>query len=964
MCHYLSFARQLRLILVAFVLMWAMPTFGANAQPISPWLSLHPTDNILYLHHLRKQLADEPTNQEALGLAIMAYVNLCLTGEADSDGVAGPWLSYAQGLAEQRKALRQGKTWASLDDAAPELWLLLIQGNRVAVAQALNAWPTATSHRELRVVATGDWRIFKDQPPTTLHERYIAVQIGFEMGARQLVSSLTTIERTHNPAISALMQTRANLGYYTTDELIREAITFTAWLLASSELKDEEALPLLNRFAEVLHIDLTSAGNRRSRWQQVMAACNDLEFNFTNASTDAGRVKAAEPLAKALAMSYVICDKLAQRPWLSELKRPFDFYTIGDLATWNRCRLMEASAWCSARFRRYDYALRDQHIFSVFETIAPHSFFSARARIGYQVEVESWSDKNIKPIYWTAYAQLLEAEFDRPHGHSLFELGYSIARLSRRRSDLATPILLHLRDRWAQPFPRQCFVDLHEAAEFCGQTPLFLSDLQRLAEQAPMDPPLREALAEWRPDYRLFDPTKRKAVNSWTDTTIDYAKLPTPAMRLGQGFSIIWNGKIKIDQPGDYTFAFETEDAAHLVIGDMAVSKPALRGHSTIALPTTMAAGTYDLNFEYEHLRGRGTKAVCRLLWSTPTTTELVPVPAHVLLSTDGKKPGLQASGYNFSRATEARRLYSQAECTQALAEPWNLALLHAIGKSFHIFSRYEEAIPFFKAEIENLGESFNNSASAYLHQCYLRQKSPQFDLALNIIKQYPRLWVDSPGDEEIRLFHAFIGANRLEDLQTALGENAKNDDLWPYAEALMALEQMDINQYLSITSKLLSPNSDGYNALNNSGYGVLIQHNWCFARLNDQSVDWDHFRKSALAKRKNPSPWIDLAIDWLSGDISWDDALVRSADVQDGDQLLYVRCWVDLTTGQHEDAKRGFTSLINKHPTWYEADVAKAMLRWYAKQTPESLAQLPLAKPVVPKPGVKAPPKPGANDF
>ncbi len=957
MCYDLHITSKLRCILVAFVLMWAAPTFGANTQPISPWLSLHPTDNIQYLHYLRKSLAEDPTNQEALGLALMAYVNLCLTGEADTDGLAGPWVSYAQRLADQRKALRQGKTWTSIDDAAPELWLLLIQGNRVAVAQALNAWPTATTHRELRVAASGDWRIFNSTPPTTLHERYIAVQIGFEMDARQLLTSLTTTERTHNPAIAGLMHTRANLGNRPSTELIRESVSFTAWLLASSELKDEEAMPFLQHLAAALDLDLNHITDRRTRWQRIVSACRELDFDYSKINNPADYVKPAEPLAKVLAVSYVICDELAKKIWLLETKQPFHFYTLGDLAAWNRFRIMEASAWGFVGVQSNDYALRDQSIFSIFEKYAPNSLFSARSRVGSQKEYEGYSDKNIKPLYWTSYAQLLNAELDRPHGHSLIELIWPLRRLSLRRRDLATPILLSVHNRWAQPFPRQCFVDLYQTAEFCGQTHLVFNDLQRLATQAPFDPPLQEALAEWQPDYRLFDPTKRKPANSWTDAAINYAKLPTPAMRLRQSFSIIWTGSIKIEQPGDYTFAFETDDAAHLVIGDLAISKPALRGQSIVQLTTTLRPGSYDLTFEYEHLRGN---ALCRLLWATPTMAELSPIPGSVLFSDDGKKPGLYARGYHFSRATSARRIFSQRELDFAQTVPWNLKLWDKIADSFYIYEDYAKAAPYY-LHITQSNKSLTNGIKYTL--CQLQKTPPDADSVIAFAQSRPDLWDNFQVADFCDVVLALQNVNRLGDYLAVYRQQHQHiHQMWPYGESLLALSEGRLKDAYAFMNTFLEPDKNGGRYLSPHHFRLLFQHQLVLKRIYEKNLDWKVLRHQY--QRGTPTPWADLVVDWLSGEAPWELCVARMSEIKDGEQLLYVRAWVDLTTGDHAAAKQGFADMLARHPTWYEAPFCARMVEWYAKQTPDSLEKLPRALPVVPKPGVKMPAKPGANDF
>jgi len=144
--------------------------------------------------------------------------------------------------------------------------------------------------------------------------------------------------------------------------------------------------------------------------------------------------------------------------------------------------------------------------------------------------------------------------------------------------------------------------------------------------------------------------------------------------------------------------------------------------------------------------------------------------------------------------------------------------------------------------------------------------------------------------------------------------------------------------------------------------FRFLFQHHLVLKRIFEPQIDWVDLRKQYQNGSRND--FADLVIDWLSGEVAWENCVARIPEVTDGDVLLYVRAWVDLTTGHHDEAKKGFANTLARHPTWLEAPICRHMLTWYEQQTPESLARLPQAKPVTPSPGVKSPAKPGANDF
>ncbi len=142
-----------------------------------------------------------------------------------------------------------------------------------------------------------------------------------------------------------------------------------------------------------------------------------------------------------------------------------------------------------------------------------------------------------------------------------------------------------------------------------------------------------------------------------------------------------------------------------------------------------------------------------------------------------------------------------------------------------------------------------------------------------------------------------------------------------------------------------------------------LTRLEWAvLSRLGGKEPDWGEVE--AGLRRNRGEPYHDLAFDWLSGVVLWEESAARAPMVEYGDDLFYFHGLVALTTGDHALAKRRFQEIVDKHPTWTEATTSRALLRWYEKQTAESLAKIPTAKPLGKPEAQPGKPRPDANDF
>jgi len=165
----------MRTIIFVVVMLLTLVIPARAAELPDPWKTLRWRDAIVSLGALREPLDAAPDDQRLLGLAIMAYVNLCLEVDPDLTGGFGPWYGYARELAQRRQAARHGAAPATLEDAAPELWLDLIDGDAAGVYAQVQRFPeqaqTPTA-RALTTMCTRDWRGLKEQKNLTAHEKF------------------------------------------------------------------------------------------------------------------------------------------------------------------------------------------------------------------------------------------------------------------------------------------------------------------------------------------------------------------------------------------------------------------------------------------------------------------------------------------------------------------------------------------------------------------------------------------------------------------------------------------------------------------------------------------------------------------------------------------------------------------------------------------------------------------------
>lgn len=927
-----------------FLLLLTVLVAPAGEEPIpDPWQSLHPYRAIACLAALRQPLDAQPDDQRLLGLALMSYVNLCLEGENETTGGSGPWLAYAQTLAARRAKARGGAQPATLAEAAPELWVQAITGDLVAVSEALKHWPDeqkSPHHRALAALATRDWHAFHAQEPATVHERYVAVHVGFESGARQFVDALDLGSHEHNPLVSAIMQWRSN-RWGNPATVVKEAVAATAWILRGRELDDAQALALLGQL-------ITACGG-----QPEQGVTRDQALRA--AATAAERIERTS--GRAIGVAYRICNELSARPrGLLGADGKHRLVGLGDLAAWNRDRLYLAGFYgylLNRDGRDGSFAGADQAFVAPLREAAPGSVLATRYALGLQGVSFAENDKPT-PEVLTAAATALKEELSRDPCHGDLTLIIAINKLAKQRPDLAAQSLRALLAKRSAGLGRAGLERAVDLAADCGLVPLVLPSLRHWAARDPHDLGLHKLMLRWSAAGSLLSLDGLKPTRSWIDPQVNNTKLPWPELGASERFAIRWSGSLRITTPGSYVVAVDSDDGSRLVVGDLVVDNAGDHAMQVRQTRGDLPAGWVPLRLEFHQ---GGGEAGCRLLWQPPGATQLELIPAAALAHGDERQPGLAADGY----ALDVRydQIFGQdlGLIAFARARPWHLGAQELVGTALYDANRAPEATPFFRASVAELDDM--RFSGMRLTLCLLG--TPDVEGALANLRRFPDL--GPRGWEYGFSVWALRKAGRLDDAIAILGDHLEADVVGNFVRGNAALDRMDI----PAARKYFRAYLDGWRnaSVRWMDLNQVRLHLAILDRIDGKEPNWNALREDIHQSRGEP--YHDLVIDFLSGAETWDACKARIPTTPDGEDLFYFRAWVDLTTGQHAAAKAAFADLLARHPTWYEAPTCRAVLAWYARQTPETLAKLPVAKPVSaapPAPDAKNKGKAGAEDF
>ncbi len=401
-----------------------------------PWASLRTASSISCLRELAKPLADHPDDQHLLGLAIMAYVNLALSGTPELDGACGPWLAYAERDTRHRRAVRHGAEPVSVIEAAPEWWVQLIEGDAAGVEQALARFPdqkASPTVRALHALATRDWRDLAEaqriadaarpdadeEAVLTPHEQYALLCASAASGAPMPMAGLRWNDPTLNPCVLGRCRWRSPMFDETT--LCSDLVTDVAAILSLPDIADDRACRDLRLLAGAIGLAAPVQASRAALVDLAGTGQKRITAAITSVDDRAARIFNA--------LIAVIDDLRAGSRVSIRDDGLVAGVGVGDLADWCHGRLQEAAsvAQLSLWYRVHSYKKVHEAFGGPLCQEHPQSLIAAQVDLGRQRS--EWFDDDTPPADAVDHlAALLAAEVERP-GRPLDALWYDAISL-------------------------------------------------------------------------------------------------------------------------------------------------------------------------------------------------------------------------------------------------------------------------------------------------------------------------------------------------------------------------------------------------------------------------------------------------------------------------------------------------------------------------------------------------------
>ncbi len=886
---------------------------GAAELP-DPTTSWHPHHLIGCLAALRAPLDANPTDQGLLGRAELAFVELAFSGPAEANGAMGPWLDRAEMVSSERAKLRAGKPVANLADALPDLWLDIVRGDVVTALNNLERFPTEADSPPAQAVRLAITRnLWQTHPPTTALGRYAYISACHDQDV-DWNAKLLGITDEADPL--GLLLFRRGWPDYTRDQItIRTVYADVVWLLGSSHIADAVALRHLSSLLTALGETAPANADRPTLATAAQHAIGTFACD---------RV---EPLIAA----YRICRELrAGDHGLRDPQGKFRLVGYGDVAHWLQDRLYAVSALQSNLHDNDAYHAQ----YTLIEREFPGSLIAARTRANQNGKE---SAKSLGPA--------MLKELDDPLGLSPGTTLRALQLYVQTGWRDAVPTYRALVHKvWPKPIANRRW----GFAEFAAYQPLWTcrDDFAPVALAASRRDPYRNQI--WRlgryaePNFPLAMTEGLPPILERNEPQVDITKLPIAGLEQAQDIAACWQGWLAVDQPGSLSVAMDVDERARLFIGDNLLLRSGNPGFSEMTIP--VAAGWLPLRLEWRQVQKKGK---IRLLAKTADGS-WQPIPADRLSHGPDHQPGLEAhywSGITFRQDSLPRAI----ELTHLAARPWMADWQRGVAK---------DQIEGWQADL-----ALTAMRQALADGMQTQSLHPEWGHALAYSKR------DDTGPDLIANFVAHPCCQQDLDYAAAAATSLNRSDLQAdFAQRMQAITPCCVGSLIFART-----------ALTRGAFADAIGH---FEKLK-QDTRWNGNRNQALGRinldlailrravdNRDPAweelltqmadpqnaPAVRLFLGWYTGQQSWEKVVAHIPQTQDGDEVFWYRGLHEVTLGNFAAARELLTPMITTHPSWTESADAGSLLRWLAKQTPETLAALPKAKPLPVSPGDPTP--------
>lgn len=891
------------------------------AGDVDPAPSLRTEHTLTCLENLREPLAQHPRDQHLLGLELMAYLHLALDGDAEHIGAHGPWLAYARKIATIRAAQRQGQPPASGDEAAPELWLRLVDGDAVGVDRDLAAWPGSAELRTLRALATRDWRPLAEREDHGPREAYALVSSGSACGVDRFLSQSVVDQDQLNPATLARLEFQSG-AWPAIPRLARAVVADVVLMLADRTIENGQACRDLRLLLAVMKRHPPA---ERTRAQLIE------ELSYALPDCDPSR---GECMATALA----IVSPYAARPGATTGPEGTPLgYGIGDLAAWLTSRLGEA-AYLSYLYQRDQGATYEELAASFIPRIAaalPRSFLAASMMIGRQNRADFEND-GIPVELYAKLAQAIALElqgatrrFSYPQLHDAIRLAAIGA--PGQAADLFFETTKRERQEQqveeGRALPRPGLVSRCLCAAEVGAIPDVLGDLAEARRNDPWDEDVAELAETYAPATTLLQPLDPAGAVAGTSADINSVSLPLPGHTDLEWFAVRWTGFLHVTTAGDYVLATNSDDGSRLVIGGDVIDNRGSHAMRLRSRTLSLAAGYVPVSIEYFQLDGPGG---CQLLWQKPGDPQPMPIPREFLTHGQDHEPGLASEYHALGKAGLKIALRPTADqAGRALAKPYDLGLNQRVGRALFDAGLESAAIPHLRL-VQALAPNTNPEmlALALIHatppdmpgflalvresycipaeeglagEILARLESPEQANALN--SSMRGHWLDLPGHRLMQAYLA-LGAGEFSETATIHRETLESgayQDFQPGDASRLALEHLILANMLA-----------------------------------RELPNWQDIESGV----KSP---VELEVlGALSGAQSWDAARQKLSRLKGGEALDYYQALWLLATGQHDQAQAHFRSVLTMAPPASFVLTSRSLLAWYSRMAAADLEKVP----------------------
>ena len=896
------------------------------AELPDPTTSGHSQHVIATLAALRAPLDAKPHDPALLAAAQMAYVELCFTGDTNLDGAFGPWAERARDMSRRRQVLRGETPPADLTEAAPDLWLALIEGRNRHVIEQLQRWPEAAASpaaRALRSAAAYDTQIFSDQAPRTALESYGYLIACSETKVEGSFLRNPELQRLSDPfARQVALGTFMWIDYV---QAIRSVIVDVAWMYNSAEIPDPIANEHLQALAAACGDHELLSGTRGERMQKAMRAAQQCD------------TASPQPLVAA----WKACRAVSGPGALMTADGHHRLIGVPEVATWNLDRLYLAMIKQMTNLEDAERA----PLSAVYRDELPGTLLAARA--SYPANTYRATREQAEALAAAARRCLAGEE-----GSSSALACWALERIAQvQRADAAELLIQALKQRnpASGPHSNAFLMTLWGAAQSADRVGLIAARIRTSAEDNPYCEPLYQAARLIDLKRPLVPIGERDAILQRTESAVDIRSMPIPGTALSIYLAGRWTGFMRVDA-GDTKIAVESDDGSRLVVGDAVVlnlGQHAMKQRSTAI--TQAAAGWLPLQMEWFNSQGGGG---IRLLWQAPGGTTWTAVPAERLAHGPDRQPGLQAEYWQCDEHLIELIEGPQAQDLQRVADmPWHYPAAAEVGMALTQAKRFPEALPWLRLAAKNSKTTAENQRA--LVQALAGIATPE--IAEELAGAFR---TQACLKKDIRAADALGTQMAIAGCELPIKSLFARHDYGCCVEGIplgyMALCRAEWRPALKFFAEMEAHRRIDHPSDRWLREFLALQKTILERVTASQEPDWNAWREFALDNKT--TGYLRLFAKWYTGEVTWEEATQRRATTPDGDRILWLHALHCSTTGDHQQATLDLQEMAKTHPTWREGALSQGLLRWYSRQTPASLAALPTAAPLPAQRGAPTP--------